>query len=95
MREYQFIDYSCTEQEPETFLDFTAVTRNNIARIRRAVPGDQRDHVREDDEVAVYFVKDSVAGDDKWRLTVWYNREVAAFETSDGSVWGDWDEFVV
>ncbi len=91
MREYEFIDYSCIEEEPETFLDFTMVTCNNIARIRKAIPNDQRDHVKENDEVAVYFIRNS-AGETNRKLTVWYNREIAAIETSGGSIWGDWDE---
>jgi len=91
MKEYQFIDYSCIEEEPETCLDYTIVTFNNIARVKKAVPPDQRDHVREDDEIAVYSVKGS-DDENKRRLTIWFNREIAAIETPSGSIWGDWDE---
>lgn len=91
MRLYQFIDYSCIEEDPEMVLNFSVVTQDNIARIKKAVPHDQRDHVRVDDELAVHAVKDS-DGDGRRRLTVWFNKEIAALETSDGSTWGDWDD---
>jgi len=91
MRLYHFIDYSCIEEDPEMVLDFAIVSLNNIARVKKSVPHDQRDHVKEDDELAVYAVKEAY-GDGKRRLTVWFNKETAAIETSDGSIWGDWDD---
>lgn len=91
MRLYQLIDYSCIEEEPEMVLDFSIVTQDNVARVKKAVPHDQRDHVKVNDELAVHSVKES-DGDGKRRLTVWFNKEIAALETSDGSIWGDWDD---
>jgi hypothetical protein len=91
MSPYQLIDYSCIEESPEMVLDFAIVTLNNIGRVKKAVPHDQRDHVEKNDELAVYAVKES-GGDGKRRLTVWFNKEIAAIETSDGSIWGDWDD---
>jgi hypothetical protein len=91
MRLYQVIDYSCIEECPEMVLNFSVVTQANIARVKKAVPHDLRDHVEVDDELAVHALKESDV-DGKRRLTVWFNKEIAAIETSDGIIWGNWDD---
>ena len=91
MKLYQLIDYSCVKECPEAVLEFATVSMHNILSIRKAVPDDQRDFVEEGDEMAVYAVKHSDPAC-KRRLTIWFNKEIAAIETSEGSVWGDWDE---
>ena len=91
MRLYQFIDHSCIEEGPEMVLNFSIVTQDNIAQVKKAVPHDQRDHVKVNDELAVHAVKEW-DGDGKRRLTVWFNKDIAAIEASDGSIWGDWDD---
>jgi len=91
MKQYHYIDYTCIEDVPDKVLDFAVVSSENIARIKKAVPHDQRDQVKEDDELEVYAVRSS-DGDGKRRLTIWFNRCIAAVETSNGSIWGEWDE---
>ena len=91
MRLYQLIDYSCIEEDPEMVLNFSIVTQDNIAQVKKAVPHDQRDHVKINDELAVHAVKEW-DGDGKRRFTIWFNKDIAAIETSDGSIWGAWDD---
>ena len=91
MKLYQFVDYSCIEEAPARLVEYVTVSSDNISRIRKTVPNDQREFVEDGDELCVY-VLGGTEGDGRRRLTVWFNKEMAAVETGDGSVWGDWDE---
>ena len=91
MKQYYLIDHSCIEETPEKILEYEVVSTKTISRIRKAIPHDQREYVEEGDELSVYSIKKS-NGNDNSRLTIWLNKEIAAFETSNGSIWGDWDE---
>jgi hypothetical protein len=58
--------------------------------VRESVPADQIDEIEAGDEISVYAIYGFPKG--PRRLTIWYNKEMAALETSAGSIRGDWDE---
>ena len=59
--------------------------------IKETVPADQLSQVEGGDDISVYAV-DGPSVDRSRRMTIWYNKEMAAIETPQGSIWGDWDE---
>ena len=85
------IDLTECQDEPQTIIDYLSVTLQNASMVRDSVPSDQISQIEAGDEISVYSVVGSAAGGPK-RLTIWYNKEAAAIETAEGSIWGDWDE---
>jgi hypothetical protein len=88
MLTYKRIDLTEHIGEPEPIIEYVTVTPQNAIMVRDSVPADQIRHIEVGDEMSVYAVDGSAPR----RLTIWYNKEVAAIETSEGSIWGDWDE---
>jgi hypothetical protein len=78
---------------PKPIIYYVSITPKNAIMVKDAVPHDQLRHIDVGDEMSVYAVIGSVENVPR-RLTIWYNKEVAAIETSEGSIWGDWDEDV-
>jgi hypothetical protein len=85
------IDPTECQDEPQTIIEYLSVTLQNASLVRDSVPSDQISQIEAGDEISVYAVAGS-ATDGPKRLTIWYNKEVAAIETAEGSIWGDWDE---
>jgi len=59
--------------------------------VKETVPADQLSQIEGGDEISVYALEGPSA-DRSRRMTIWYNKEMAAIETPEGSIWGDWDE---
>jgi len=85
------VDLSEYRGEPEAIIDYVSVSLHNARMVRESVPADQLSQIEGGDDISVYAVDGSSAGRSR-RMTIWYNKEMAAIETPEGSVWGDWDE---
>jgi hypothetical protein len=91
MLTYRRIDLSEHFDAPKPIIYYVTVTPKNTTMVKNAVPRDQFKRIEVGDEMSVYAINSSVANSPR-RFTIWYNKEMAAIETSEGSIWGDWDE---
>lgn len=91
MRTCKCVDLSVYLDAPKPIIYYVTVNPRNSMMVKDAVPRDQVRHIEVGDEMSVYAVNSSVASS-PLRFTIWYNKEMAAIETSEGSIWGDWDE---
>ena len=85
------IDLSEYQNEPVEIIEYVSVTLQKAKMVMESVPADQMSQIEAGDEISVYAI-DGPASNGTKRLTIWYNKEMAAIETSEGSIWGDWDE---
>ena len=85
------LDSSEYQEEPQALIEYLSVSPQNAGMVKDAVPADQLSQVEGGDEISVYAV-DGPPVDCSRRMTIWYNKEMAAIETPQGSIWGDWDE---
>lgn len=85
------IDLTGYPNKPKAIIYYVSVTSQNAKMVKDSIPADQIRHVEAGDEMSVYAI-DGSASNSPRRLTIWYNKEVAAIETAEGSIWGDWDE---
>lgn len=85
------VDLSEYREEPEAIIDYVSVSLHNARRVKESVPADQLNQIESGDDISVYAVGGSATGRSR-RITIWYNKEMAAIETPEGSIWGDWDE---
>jgi hypothetical protein len=85
------LDLSEYQEEPQALIEYLSVSLQNARMIKETLPADQLSQVEEGDDISVYAV-DGPTADCSRRMTIWYNKEMAAFETPQGSIWGDWDE---
>lgn len=85
------VDLSEYQEEPEALIDYVSVSLQTAKMIKETVPADQLSQIEGGDDISVYAV-DGSSVDRSRRLTIWYNKEMAAIETPGGSIWGDWDE---
>lgn len=85
------IDLTEYRNKPKAIIYYVSVNSQNAKMVRDSIPADQIRYVEAGDEISVYAI-DGSASNGPRRLTIWYNKEVAAIETAEGSIWGDWDE---
>jgi len=85
------IDYADRGESLVPVLDFQTVTLGNIKRVKQLVPADQREHVEEGDDIAIYDINNAIEGING-KLTIWYNKEMACLDIDNRSIWGHWDE---
>ena len=85
------MDLSEYQEEPEALIDYVSVSLQNARKVKESVPADQLSQIESGDDISVYAV-DGPSADRSRRMTIWYNKEMAAIETPEGSIWGDWDE---
>ncbi|MGD0584552.1 MAG: hypothetical protein ABSA86_02095 [Oryzomonas sp.] len=85
------VDLSEYQEEPEALIEYVSVSLQNAKMIRETVPADQLGQIEGGDDISVYAV-DGPSVNSSRRMTIWYNKEMAAIESPKGSIWGDWDE---
>lgn len=85
------MDHSEYQEEPQALIEYVSVSLQNAKMVKETVPADQLGQIEGGDDISVYAV-DGPSVDRSRRMTIWYNKEMAAIETPKGSIWGDWDE---
>ena len=85
------MDLAENHDELHAIIEYVSVTLQNVKMVRESVPDDQICEIEAGDEISVYSINGPVSTASR-RLTIWYNKEMAAIETFEGSIRGDWNE---